>query len=360
MKKTIVHFINDLNRGGAEKMLVTVTRELSEYNNIIVTLDKANSFKEELVCDQYICLNAPSPFAFPLAALKLRRLINKHKPDIVHTHLFWPTFIARIATPKKIPLITTIHLFVASSMEYKIRHVRWLDRISYRLRKSSIIAVAKGALNEYFSFLKLKPYKAYPLYTFVDTTVFNNANILPLQSNDTFKLIAVGTLKEQKNFQYYINAFKQLRNEKIELHVYGSGHLEADLKKSLQENNITNIVLKGMVENINEIIPQYDLFTMASHYEGFSLAVLEAMALGMPMLLSDIDSFKEQCADTAIYFDLNNINDFVAKLKSLCTNKLKLQQMGKNAKERVLANFTLEHHLKGLRSIYIETLKQPD
>jgi glycosyltransferase involved in cell wall biosynthesis len=115
-----------------------------------------------------------------------------------------------------------------------------------------------------------------------------------------------------------------------------------------------------MVKNINEIIPQYDLFTMASQYEGFSLAVLEAMALGMPMLLSAIASFKEQCADTAIYFDLENTDDFLAKLKDLCSNKLKLQQMGNNAKQRVLANFTLEHHLKGLRSIYAETLKQSD
>jgi glycosyltransferase involved in cell wall biosynthesis len=235
MKKTIVHFINDLSRGGAEKMLVTVTRELTEYNNIIVTLGKVNTFKEELVCNQYICLDKPSPFSSLSAAIKFRKLIKELKPDIIHTHLFWPTFIARIATPKKIPLITTIHLFVASSIEYKVRHVQWLDKISYRFRKSIIIAVAQGALNEYFSFLKLKPYKAYPLYTFVDTSVFNNNRILPLQQSNTFRLIAVGTLKEQKNFQYYINAFRQLKDEKIELHIYGSGHLEADLKKSLQE-----------------------------------------------------------------------------------------------------------------------------
>ena len=359
MKKTILHIINNLSPGGAERMLVTVTKELKEYTNIIVTLDPTNNFEDELVCDKYICLNTPSPLQFPLAAIKLRSLIKEHKPDIVHSHLFWPTLIARMGTPKKIPLVTTIHSFVATSIEYKKRHVRWIDKVSFRFRKSIIIAVAKGALKEYFSFLKVKPYKAYSLYTFVDTRIFNDASAMPvMKRGDNFKIISVGTLKGQKNQQYFIDAFKQLKDEKIELHIYGIGPLKAVLEKSLKENNINNIVLKGLVKNIQQVIPQCDLFTMSSTFEGFSLAVLEAMALSMPMLLSDIDSFREQCEGTAEYFSLNNPNDFVTKLKQLATDNSKLQQLGENAKQRVLANFTLEHHMEGLRSIYLEALSR--
>jgi glycosyltransferase involved in cell wall biosynthesis len=356
MKKTILHIINNLGRGGAERMLVTVVKELKEYNNIIVTLDASNSFEDELECDKYICINMPSPLLSALAAIKLRGIINEHKPDIVHSHLFWPTFIARMATPKKIPLITTIHAFVATSTEYQKRHIKWLDKISYHFRKSSIIAVAKGALKEYFSFLHLKPYRAYSLYTFVDTRLFNDVNTLPGHANDNFRLITIGTLKEQKNHQFLVNAFKQLKNEKFELHIYGTGTLKEDIEKSLRENNITNVVLKGMAKNIHQVIKQYDLFVMSSKFEGFSLAVLEGMALQMPMLLSDIDSFREQCEDTAEYFSLKDTNDFVIKLKQLSTNQLRLQQLGSSAKQRVMNNFTLEHHMSGLRNIYLETL----
>jgi glycosyltransferase involved in cell wall biosynthesis len=357
MKKTILHIIYSLGRGGAETMLVTVVKELNEYNNIIVTLSEDNHFEGELKCDKYICLNTASFLMAPVAAIKLRKIISKYKPDLVHSHLFWPTIVARMATPKKIPLITTIHAFIATSMEYKSTYIKWIDKISYRFRKSIIIGVAKGALSEYFSFLKLKPYKTYLLYTFVDTRVFNN-DAVPRNNDIGFKLITVGALREQKNHQYLINAFKQLRADNFELHIYGEGPLEGKLKKLIAKNNITNVILKGEVKNINLLIPQYNLFVMSSTFEGFSLAVLEAMALQMPVLLSDINSFREQCEDTAEYFSLTDENQFVAKLKNLSSGEFKLQELGSAAKHRVLTNFTLEHHMKGLRNIYLKTLKQ--
>ena len=61
--------------------------------------------------------------------------------------------------------------------------------------------------------------------------------------------------------------------------------------------------------HLNRIIKKYDLFVMSSIYEGFSVSVLEAMSLGMPLLLSDIASFREQCEGTAVYFNLKD-NDY--------------------------------------------------
>jgi glycosyltransferase involved in cell wall biosynthesis len=93
---------------------------------------------------------------------------------------------------------------------------------------------------------------------------------------------------------------------------------------------------------------------MSSTFEGFSLSVLEAMATQTPLLLSDIKSFREQCADTALYFDLDDVNDFVSKIKNISKNKSELLQMARRAKERVIENFTLDIHMRGLRSIYQE------
>jgi len=126
----------------------------------------------------------------------------------------------------------------------------------------------------------------------------------------------------------------------------------------LQENNIDNIVLKGVIKNIQQVIQQYDLFVMSSTFEGFSLAVLEGMALSMPMLLSDIDSFREQCGNTAEYFDLHDTNQFILKLKEVSSDKIKLQELGNAARQRALENFTLEHHMEGLRDIYSEALSR--
>ena len=75
-----------------------------------------------------------------------------------------------------------------------------------------------------------------------------------------------------------------------------------------------------------------------------------------PMLLSDIPTFNEQCADTAIYFSLDNTNDVVEKIKSLKNNPQQLKELAISGKKRVLENFTLDHHLASLRKIYQQVL----
>jgi glycosyltransferase involved in cell wall biosynthesis len=84
--------------------------------------------------------------------------------------------------------------------------------------------------------------------------------------------------------------------------------------------------------------------------------VLEAMAMQMPLLLSDIPSFREQCEETAVYFDLNNVADPIQKIKNMAADKSKMYKMSLAAKERAVHNFTLAHHMAGLRKIYSEAL----
>jgi|SRR5665647_1123575 len=352
-KKTILHFIFNLERGGAETMLVGAIRELKEYKNIVVTIRNENHYDNELECDKYISLNLKSTFAFPLAINKLKKIIEVNNVDIVHSHLFWPTVIARIGVPKKIPLITTIHQFIATTLDYKKWYIRSIDRFTYKLRKSVIVTVAKGAQDDYFSFLKLKPHKTYVLYTFVDIERYSqkkNAN-----ETGTFKLISVGALSAQKNQSFLVKAMSLIKDSDIILDIYGSGPLESQLQQLINKTG-AKIVLRGMVKNIEEVLPLYNAFVMASAFEGFSLAVLEAMAIKLPLLLSDIESFKEQCGDTAVLFKLNNTDDFIKKLNYLIANPEMCNKISENAYQKVLQNFTLKHHVSGLRKIYKDAI----
>ena len=90
---------------------------------------------------------------------------------------------------------------------------------------------------------------------------------------------------------------------------------------------------------------------MSSLYEGFALSVLEAMALGLPILLSDIVSFKEQCDDTATYYKLNDTHDFTSRLLALKNNQQQLQFLSMACKQRVLQNYTLQKHMQQLKTI---------
>jgi len=357
LKKTIVHIIQDLNRGGAETMLVSTVREYEEYNNVIVTLFEGNQFGDQVKADKMYCLGITNLLTLPFYAVKLRRIIKKHKADIVHSHLYWATFLARLATPASVPLVTTIHSYIASSVEYKKPVIRWIEKFTYRFHKTTMLAASQGALDEYFSYLKLKPYKAVCPYTFVDTRIFNTAAKNDYSPGRILKVVSVGRLTIQKNHKYFIEAFSLMKDLPVELDIYGMGECHEELQELVRSTG-ARINLKGQVPNINELLKEYDLFTMSSLYEGFSLAVLEAMAIGLPVLLSDIASFREQCADTAEYFDLNDPSSFKEKLTSMMNDPEKLKTMGEKGKARVLNNFTLDHHLKSMREIYKSVLQE--
>lgn len=357
MKKTILHIIDNLGRGGAETMLVTVVKQLSAYNNIIVTLYPENEFGDVAGCDKFYCLNMRSKLMAPLAALQLRKIIKKNNVSIVHSHLFWSTVLARMGTPKNVSLVTTIHAFVASSIEYQPWRMRVMEKLTYKIRKGTIVAVAKGALEEYFTLINIKPHNAYHLYTFVDTAVFKEPVVVNKPTSKTFRLVSVGNLKEQKNHRFLLEAFKGLKDENISLDIYGKGPLQKELQQTIDQYNL-KVTLKGQAKNIEEQIGQYDLFVMSSLYEGFALSVLEAMALGMPMLLADIVSFKEQCRDTAAYFRLNDTKDFTKQLFELKNNPLQLQSLSIACKQRVLKNYTLQKHMDGLTTIYKDALSE--
>ncbi|MBX2889188.1 MAG: glycosyltransferase family 4 protein [Ferruginibacter sp.] len=358
MKKRVLHIIFNLNRGGAETMMVSVINELNEYEHVILTLFSGNDFDDELEGCKLICMNIKlrQLLLFPLLAIRMRKIINKINPDLIHTHLIWPTIIARIARPRSIPLVTTIHTFPSQQVDYQHWYFRWLDKITYRLHPSVIIAVAKGALQEYFTVLNVNPGKNYLLYTFVDINKFKPNN--KRQHNDNvLKLVSVGALRYQKNHDFLIRVFERLKNMPISIDIYGKGPLEDELRKAIEKSRV-NIRLMGQKKNIRDLLSDYDIFIMPSHYEGFSLAVLEAMAMKIPLLLSDIPSFHEQCEDTALYFPTNDTKPLTQLLLEIANDKSRLNKLSEDAYVRVLKYFTLEHHLEGLRKIYSTEIKK--
>jgi glycosyltransferase involved in cell wall biosynthesis len=353
-KKTILHFIYSLGRGGAETMLVRVIKELPEYHNIVVTLKEDNHFESELQCDEYICLHKPSLLSLAAASVQLKKIIQQHKVDLVHSHLPQSNFIARLATPKKVPLVTTIHTSIATASDYKKWYIRWLDKLTFHYRSSVIIAVSGIALKDYFSVLQLKGQQSHVLYTFVDVAPYIMRQ--PQIHSKTFRIISIGALRKGKNYPYLIEAFKKIREEAIELHIYGAGPEKEALQLAI-EGSAVKIILMGQVNQIHEILPQYDLFVMSSRFEGFSLSVLEAMAAGLPLLLSDIPSFREQCGNTALYFDLHNPGDFLKTLNVLLSEENTRKTLAHSSHLRVMENFTLPHHVTQLREIYKDVMR---
>src|SRR5688572_26564472 len=138
-KPTIVHIIDDLGRGGAETLLVDLLKDLGDhYDIVLVTLtDQCEFDPAEIRCRYRYSLDYTSKLGLFNAIAKLRKIIRKHNPVLVRSQLYWSTIIARLACPKKIPLIFSVHLTLSDgSFKFTRKGIvfKWLEKLTYKKR----------------------------------------------------------------------------------------------------------------------------------------------------------------------------------------------------------------------------------
>jgi glycosyltransferase involved in cell wall biosynthesis len=124
-----------------------------------------------------------------------------------------------------------------------------------------------------------------------------------LTQNKNVRCVAVGNLKEAKNYFYLLQIFQSLKEQPISLDIYGTGGLQTDLQNEIDKNNL-RVVLKGHLQDIPAVLPHYDIFIQSSAHEGFGLSVIEAIAARVPVFISRIPVFEEITNGHAHFFHL--------------------------------------------------------
>lgn len=130
----------------------------------------------------------------------------------------------------------------------------------------------------------------------VDNKLFNNIDedwkekreSIGIKDND-FMILSVGELNKNKNHQVIIKAISRLKNKEIKYVICGQGSLEKKLKDLVVECNLqAQVIFLGFRNDIPELLNAADLFAFPSYREGLSLSLMEAMASGLPCVVSKI------------------------------------------------------------------------
>jgi glycosyltransferase involved in cell wall biosynthesis len=179
--------------------------------------------------------------------------------------------------------------------------------------------------------------------------------------NGTFRMVAVGNLKKAKNYPYLVEAFKKMPKN-VHLDIYGSGPLEKSLQKEIDQHKL-NIRLCGVRDDIHKVLPQYDAFIMSSIFEGQPISLLEAMACGMPAILSDIPVLREVTNNKSIFYQLDNVNDLVGKVTAIASHQVDLDEYARSNFERVQRIASKDNYMHTLSKLYLapelHRVKQP-
>jgi glycosyltransferase involved in cell wall biosynthesis len=258
--------------------------------------------------------------------VELKKLIKEYNIDIVHSQLFWSNLTARLATPPSKKLFTHIHN-IQSKSSLQSKKAQLFERLTYSKHETTF-CVSEEVNKDY---KKIVPFaNTVTLYNFIGDRFFKNG--FPAQisrDGDKIKLIAVGTVKPQKNYKLLIEAFAELKRrgrKDIYLDVYGKGEDIPVFQKQVEELGI-NVAFKGESLNLEEIYPQYDGFIMASLYEGYGLSIIEAFASRLPALLSDISVIREVTNSNGIFFNPESVDDCVEKILNFSDNKYNTHEL---------------------------------
>jgi glycosyltransferase involved in cell wall biosynthesis len=358
-KTNVLHIIDTLGIGGAEKVMVGTINSLPQFQHHVVYISGSDALAAYLpsTC-KILKLNYRSKLDIFRCVWQLRRYIRKNNIEIVHSHLSLATLIARLACTSDVKLFTTIHSLPSKNYYAESRLAKWMEKMTYR-KHHHIIAICHEVFNDYNNCIGIKgPYTI--LYNYVED-VYYAKEYRKMKFNDTFRMVAVGNLKKAKNYPYLINAFKKMPKN-IHLDIYGSGPLEQSLQESIDKYKL-NIRLCGVRDDIHNVLPQYDAFIMSSIFEGQPISLLEAMACGLPAILSDIPVLREVTNNNAIFYKLDDVTDLVDKIGAISRKEIDLDELARSNFERVQFIASKDNYMHTLSKLYLapelHRVKQP-
>lgn len=343
----IIQVISSLANGGAEKLIVELSNELS-FNNQ-TTLISLKEIEEWMYPPKYLSERVPllalgKKKGYDLKVLaKLFKLLRNHKPDIVHIHLNMPMFYFLPLIPlfKKIKFVFTIHNTFGPHKKLLTN----FNRLPFYRQVSNICLTEVIYQQFHEAFPKLHFYK-------IENGIKkenNKQNIDDIKTEiETLKIgfkhifLFVGRLSSQKNIPLLLDVFSDKSLADTKLLIIGDGNEEIK-SEVIKQSSLTNnrIQFLGKKDNVLDYMNAVDALVLTSRHEGLPIVILEALSVGLPIistpvggipdiiknkingiltkgetkedLLEAIHEFLRLDTDEIIYMKKNNIHEFKTK-----------------------------------------------
>ena len=327
--KKILFYINTLERGGAERVLCNLANQFLEDNYAIAFVTSYRTQNEYNLNKQIKRYNLEESdlsgnviFRNLKRILKLKKIINQTNPDLIISFLPESIFRVVIATMlKKIPIVISVRN--DPEKEYYNVVFKCLAKLLY-LKVSWIVFQTEEAQKWFAPKIQKK---SSIILNQVDEKFFNI-----LRKKEEY-YCAVGRLVKQKNYTMMVKAFsrfvQQYPDEK--LYIYGEGILHNELKKLIIQLGMErNIVLQGITDDVPMILANAKALILTSDYEGMPNVLLEAMAVGLPVIATDCP-----CGGPRMIIE-NGKTGFLVPVKDVDALTFRLQQLQDNSELRQL------------------------
>ncbi|HPV70766.1 MAG TPA: glycosyltransferase [Candidatus Magasanikbacteria bacterium] len=368
-KKKILFLILGLPRGGAERVVVDqinlLDRNLFVPYLCLLNNNLKNDFLSEVALGDEYKKILPFRNLFDWQAWKrIITWIKQENFDVIYTHLFFANLVGRLAG--KIVGIKKI-IVVEHNVYLKRNFIERLTNKFLSLATNKIIAVSSSVKDYLVGVEKLNSQKIEVIYNGIDLDkyVFDKEKREKLRtffglSETDFVVLSVGRISKQKNYSLLLNIADELNNcnhESVYFFIAGdnSNFLGKQLSDNVRTMNLLNhVFFLGPRDDIADLLSFADVFLMTSDWEGLSIALIEAMATGLPVVVKNIPSLEEMTGlNNQFGLIAENKKDFVEKIIKLKKDVDSFEYYKQKSLDRS-KDFSIENNVKKIENLFLD------
>jgi glycosyltransferase involved in cell wall biosynthesis len=369
----VLHLITTLSGGGAELHLLTLCRHLKKQNVEIVVAclseygKDARSLRSEFESERIRVVCVGDSHRFELQSFsRIARLVEKERPNILHTHLPRADLVgalARFLNPS-IAWVCSVHAIYSYDWS-----ARWsLPLYGFLWRHVDAMLCISHAVRDWLIKRGIPADKAKVIYYGIEPDKFSQPRVDLRKEwalNGSAIIGSIGRLEPRKGHDCLIEAMavlcKRLPNALLLIAGADSWGYSARLHQLINELALEGKVrLIGFQSDVVSFLRDIDVFAFASNSEGFGQVIVEAMAAGKPVVASKIPPLTEIVIDgeTGLLVEPAKPKAFADALSRLLSSPRQRQRMGNRGRERVQELFAADIMASETLSLYEELVRK--
>ncbi|GFP73969.1 glycosyltransferase [Clostridium fungisolvens] len=349
----VLQVINNMDIGGAETLLknyVLNNKDISIQNSICLLQGNDSFILEEIKKNnvKVYNLNLKNKYMFVSALLKLNKIIRKNKFDVVHMHLFPGQYYGAI-----LKIINNNVKFVFS--EHSDSNTRRDKKVFYPLEKFSyskydnILCISEMTKRSLVKFI--------PKLESSSEVLYGGIKQYPIRSNEKiYDVILVGSLRSNvKGIDLLLRAIELIRNKVKKVCIVGDGILMNEMVSLRDRLGLTEIVeFAGNQKDVNSYLSKSKIFALPSRWEGFGLAIIEAMAQQVPIVATEVGGIPEIITDmeSGILVKAEDYIQLSKAIENLLRDENLRNYLSTNAYSKMQHCFSIDVYTDKLNHIY--------
>lgn len=290
--------------------------------------------------------------------------LSQHRPDVINTHSSidsWLVGLAQVFRSPKIPVLRTRHISAPVSNNITSR---WL----YLQSASHIVTTGEKLRLDLISRLGAESGKITSIPTGVDLNRFNRESARSRQimrselelPQDAIVIGIAATIRSWKGHDYLLEAFSEIkqRHQNIFLVIAGDGPRRTMIEDLIKPQRLQHSVrLLGQRDDIPDILAALDIFVLPSYAnEGVPQAILQAMAMELPVVSTDIGAISEAVIDgsTGLMAQPRDALDLAHKIEQLILQPDLRTKFGAAARRHIVDQFSYDRMIDQMEECFLQ------